>query len=363
MSSDSFGKIFKITTFGESHGPAIGVVIEGCPSGLQISLDEINLALKLRAPGKNPLTTPRQESDEAEILSGFFDGKTTGAPICLLIKNQDANSSHYEAIKDILRPGHANFTYLEKYGIFDYRGGGRASARETAARVAAGAIAEKILHHYHIHLYSYVKQIGTIEAKIVDPHAEDLNNEIFNSPVYCPDKKATEEIVSLIDRMKKEGDSVGGIVEFLATGVPTGLGNPIYEKIEAQLASAMMSIPATKGFEIGSGFQSVLMKGSEHNDRFKNLNGKIETETNHSGGILGGISNGMPIIGRVAFKPTSSIQVNQSSLTTTFQETTFKIPKGSRHDPCVAIRGVVVVKAMLALVLVDLILLNRCSRL
>lgn len=363
MASNSFGNIFKITTWGESHGPAIGVVIDGCPSGLEINEKDINDELFLRAPGRSAYTSPRKEEDISEILSGTFEGKTTGAPISIIIKNKNADSSKYEPIKELLRPGHANYTYLKKYGIFDYRGGGRSSARETAARVAAGAIAKKLLKSLNIQLFAFIKQIGTLTAEIESIKIEFLRSVIYNSPIFCPDSKAEASMISLIDKIKSDGDSIGGIVEFRAYSIPVGLGDPMYEKLEAQLAKAMMSIPASKGFEIGSGFNSVQMRGSEHNDKFENHLGDINTQTNYAGGILGGISNGMPIIGRVAFKPTSSIKKTQDTLTITGESTSIKLPEGSRHDPCVAIRAVPVVEAMLALVLVDAILLNKCSKL
>lgn len=363
MASNSFGTIFKITTWGESHGKAIGVVIDGCPAGLEIDETEINAALALRAPGRNPYTSPRTETDRAEILSGVFEGKTTGAPICIMIPNKDADSSKYEPIKDLLRPGHANYTYLEKYGIFDYRGGGRSSARETACRVAAGAIAKKILEHNKIQLIAYIKQIGTVEAVVEGNDVEYIRSSTYQSPVFCPDAQATSAMTALIDKAKSEGDSLGGIIEFVALSVPAGIGDPVYEKLEANLAHAMMSLPATKGFEIGSGFQSVTMSGSEHNDRFINESGEVLTRTNYAGGTLGGISTGMPIIGRVAFKPTASIVKPQETLTTSGEKAAFSLPVGSRHDPCVAIRAVPIVEAMAALVLVDALLLNRCVNL
>lgn len=363
MASNSFGNIFKITTWGESHGKAIGVVIDGCPAGLEIDESEINAALALRAPGRNPFTSPRTEADKAEILSGVFEGKTTGAPICIIIPNKDADSSKYEPIKNLLRPGHANYTYLEKYGIFDYRGGGRSSARETACRVAAGAIAKKLLKYNGIQLTAYIKQIGAVEAIIEMNNFELLRTLTYQSPVFCPDADATASMTALIEKAKIEGDSLGGVIEFIAHSVPAGLGDPVYEKLEANLAHAMMSLPATKGFEIGSGFRSVAMLGSEHNDQFTKESGKVKTQTNYAGGTLGGISTGMPIMGRVAFKPTSSIMKPQETLTTLGEQAPFKLPVGSRHDPCVAIRAVPVVEAMVALVLIDAILLNRCVKL
>jgi chorismate synthase len=363
MASNSFGTIFKITTWGESHGKAIGVVIDGCPAGLEISEYEINQELALRAPGKNPYTSPRSEPDQVEIYSGLFEGKTTGAPISLVIPNRDVDSSKYEPIKDLLRPGHANYTYLEKYGTFDYRGGGRASARETASRVAAGAIAKKFLAHYGIQITAYIKQIGHVEASIETYPDESLHTRTYQSPVFCPDHDASLKITQLLEKAKSEGDSVGGLVEFIATSVPVGIGDPIYQKLEANLALAMMSLPATKGFEIGSGFQSVYMHGSEHNDRFTHESGSIKTETNHAGGVLGGISTGMAILGRVAFKPTSSVMKSQPTLNTLKEAASFQLPEGSKHDPCVAIRAVPIVEAMTALVLADSILLNRCAKL
>jgi chorismate synthase len=363
MASNSFGNIFKITTWGESHGKAIGVVIDGCPAGLQIDESEINAVLALRAPGRNPYTSPRTEADRAEILSGVFEGITTGAPICIIIPNKDADSSKYEPIKDLLRPGHANYTYLEKYGIFDYRGGGRSSARETVGRVAAGAIAKKFLEYNGIQLIAYIKQIGTVDAVVELNDAEQIRTLTYQSPVFCPNPQAASAMTALIEKAKVEGDSLGGIIEFIALSVPAGLGDPIYEKLEANLAHAMMSLPATKGFEIGSGFQSVVMPGSEHNDRFTKESGEVQTQTNNAGGTLGGISTGMPIIGRVAFKPTSSIMKPQETLTTGGEQASFNLPCGSRHDPCLAIRAVPIVEAMAALVLADAMLLNRCVKL
>lgn len=363
MASNSFGNIFKVTTWGESHGKAIGVVIDGCPAGLAIDENNLNAALELRSPGKSIYTSPRKETDKAEILSGVFEGKTTGAPISILIPNKDADSSKYEPIKDLFRPGHANYTYLEKYGIFDYRGGGRASARETACRVAAGAVAKKFLEHNGIDVIAYIKQIGSVEAFIESNDLKSIHTSIHESPLFCPDTKATIKMIDLIEKTKGEGDSLGGIVEFIISSVPAGLGDPVYQKLEANLAYAMMSLPATKGFEIGSGFSSVAMRGSQHNDLFTIQSGKVSTETNHAGGTLGGISTGMPIVGRVAFKPTSSIMKPQETFSIEGKEASFQLPAGSRHDPCVAIRAVPVVEAMAALVIADALLLNRCVKL
>lgn len=362
MASNTFGTIFKITTWGESHGKAIGVVIDGCPAGLEICEKEINDALALRAPGRTPYTSPRSEPDLAQILSGVYEGKTSGAPISIIIPNKDADSSKYDAFKDLLRPGHANFTYLEKYGIFDHRGGGRASARETACRVAAGAIASKFLQHYGINISAYIKQIGKVEATVAASDIAQVRLSKLQSAIFCPDADADMAMTALIEEAKIAGDSLGGIVEFMISPIPVGLGDPVYEKLEANLASAMLSIPASKGFEMGAGFSSVMMQGSEHNDVFTREGGKIATVTNNSGGTLGGISTGMPLIGKVAFKPTSSIMKPQMTISTTGEEADFQIPAGSRHDPCVAIRAVPVVEAMAALVIADAILLNRCAR-
>lgn len=364
MPSNSFGSLFRITTFGESHGRGIGVVIDGCPAGLSISLEEIQAELSLRQPGKTPYTSPRGEPDEAEILSGVFEGQTTGAPIALLIRNRDADSSKYEPIKDLLRPGHANYTYLQKYGIFDYRGGGRSSARETAARVAAGAIAKKLLAHFGIQTCAFVSEIGGIA--MAPPSFKSLaalRKKTLSNPLFCPDEKAAKKMMAAIEAAKEEGDSLGGILQGAAAGLPAGLGDPVYQKLEATLAYAMLSLPATKGFEIGSGFAAARMKGSEHNDAFEvDRKGSIRTATNFAGGTLGGISTGAPLIFRVAFKPTSSIKKPQKSVTLKGKPALFQLPPGSRHDPCVAIRAVPIVESMLALVLADALLMNRLSR-
>ncbi len=337
MAANSFGTIFRITTFGESHGKAIGVVVDGCPSGLELTEDDINKELVLRAPGRSTFTSPRKEPDYGQIISGVFEGKTTGTPICILIHNVDHDSNAYEAIKNKIRPGHANGTYLEKYGVFDYRGGGRASARETACRVAAGAIAKKLLSHYGIAITAYCKQIGHIQADVSYSDVAELRRATYKDPVYCPHTEASSKMQALLQQVQADGDSLGGLVECVALNVPAGLGDPVYQKFEAQAASAMMSIPASKGFEIGSGFSCVTMNGSQHND------------ISYAGGTLGGITTGTPIVVRVAFKPPSSIKK--------------EVPEGSRHDPCVTIRAVPVVEAMMALVLADALLMNRSIRL
>ncbi len=360
MASNSFGNIFRITTWGESHGKGIGVVIDGCPAGIEISDTDINTALALRAPGTNPFTSPRKEPDIAEIYSGIFEGKTTGTPLSIVIMNKDSDSSKYEPIKNLLRPGHANFTYLEKYGCFDYRGGGRASARETACRVAASAVANKILAHEKIEVIAYIKSIGNIDMSLEHLDLSMIKTQTQSSSIFCPDTVSAEKMMAAITAAKEEGDSLGGIVEFLVLNMPVGLGDPIYEKLEANLAKAMMSLPATKGFEIGEGFAATRMKGSTHNDEFST---KRITSTNHAGGTLAGISTGMPLMGRVAFKPTSSINKVQNTVDDQGQQQKFKLPEGSRHDPCVAIRAVPVVSAMCSLVIADALLMNRSCKL
>lgn len=364
MASNSSGTLFRFSTWGESHGIAIGVVIDGCPAGLPISDEEINVDLKLRQGGRTPYVTPRGEKDEAKIYSGVFEGKTTGAPISIIIFNKDADSSKYESIKDLLRPGHANFTYLEKYGIFDHRGGGRASARETACRVAAGAIAKKLIAHFGIEVVAYIKSIGTVIMQNPSyASATALRRAARESPIFCPDASTAQEMIIALEKAKEEGDSLGGVIEFAAFNLPVGLGDPVYEKLEANLAKAMLSIPATKGFEIGSGFAASKMKGSEHNDAFIiDDKGHISTSTNFAGGTLGGISTGLPLIARIAFKPTSSIQKPQKTVDVNKEEKEFKLPEGSRHDPCVTIRAVPVVEAMAALVLADALLMNRSAK-
>jgi chorismate synthase len=303
-------------------------VIDGCPAGLELSAHDLIPDLKRRAPGGSPLTSPRKEDDHPEILSGIFEGKTTGAPISILIWNKDHNSDAYQALEHVMRPGHAGFTYLAKYGIFDHRGGGRASARETACRVAAGGVAKKLLRQWGITCSA------TLEA----------------------DEEKLRQVM-------EEGDSIGGIVSFCIEGVPIGLGDPVYERLEANLAKAMLSLPATKGFEIGEGFRVAQMRGSQHNDPFTCEEGRIKPASNHAGGTLGGISTGLPIVGRVAFKPASSIKKAQATVTTAGEHATFALGVDARHDPCVAIRAVPVVEAMAALVLVDAVLINRMVKL
>lgn len=360
MASNFFGNIFRVTTWGESHGKAIGAVIDGCPAGLAISQEDIQQELDKRAPGKSPFTSPRKEKDQVEILSGVFEGVTTGAPIHLIIQNTEVNSAPY--VKDLLRPGHANYTYLEKYGIFDYRGGGRSSARETACRVAAGSIAKKILLAQGIEVLAYLKQVGMTTAEVLQEFSS-LQTATWNSPIFCPDPVAALAMMEAIQQVKEEGDSIGGVVEFIATGVPVGLGDPVYGKLEASIASAMMSIPASKGIEMGEGFRVATLKGSTHNDLFIVKEGKSALASNHAGGTLGGISTGLPIVGRVAFKPTSSIKKAQQTATCDGKEAILALKENSFHDPCVAIRATCVVEAMLALCLVDALLASRSAKL
>lgn len=363
MASNSFGQIFRVTTFGESHGLAIGAVIDGCPAGLQLEVEEIDRELALRRPGRNRFTSPRLEEDRAELLSGVFEGKTTGAPIAILIRNKGFDSGAYEEIRHLMRPGHANFTYLEKYGSFDHRGGGRSSGRETAARVAAGAVAKKFLSHFGIECVGSLVELGGISIEPFD--AEDLKSfreRVRSSPIFCPDVQAEAKMLQALDAIREEKDSLGAIVACAAL-LPSGLGDPVYSKLEAELARAMLSIPAAKGFEIGDGFAAARMKGSKHNDPFDaDEQGRIFTQTNHSGGTLGGISTGSPLSFRVAFKPTSSIKQPQATVTLQGEKALFQLPESGKHDPCVAIRAVPVVEAMAALVLADAVLMNRSSR-
>ena len=352
--SNSFGKIFKITTFGESHGQVIGVVIDGCPSNVEITDNEINLELKKRKAFSKSFVSKRDEKEKAKIVSGVFEGKTTGAPICILIENTDIKSKNYDKIQNLLRPSHANFTYLQKYKIFDHRGASRASARETASRVCASVLATKILKKENIQVFAYVKAIGDIEANV---DLKDLKN-IDKSSIFCPDIEAEKKMLQRLKKIEDEKDSIGGVVEFVILNTPDGLGDPNYEKLNAKLANALMSIPATRGFEIGDGFEAAKKTGSSRNDTYILKNGKIQTKTNNEGGILAGISTGMPIIGRVAFKPTPTIAKTQKTLDIYGNEKILSFSNDGRFDLCVAIRASIVVKAMCSLVLVDSYLLN-----
>ena len=353
--SNSFGKIFKISTYGESHGKAIGVIIDGCPSGIKIEELDIQKELDRRKPGQSKITTQRKESDSVQILSGVFNGKTTGSPISLFIKNKDQKSSDYDHISKAFRPSHADYTYHKKYKNRDHRGGGRSSARETANWVAAGAIAKKILKDIGININAYVSKVGTVE--IEKAYTElDLQNTETNI-VRCPDKKYAEKFISIIDRARKNRDTVGGIISCVITGCPVGIGEPIFGKLHAELGKAMLSINAVKGFEYGSGFKGSEMYGSEHNDQFEIKGDKIKTKSNYSGGIQGGISNGEDIYFNVAFKPVSTIMKDQSSVDSENNKVTVK-GKG-RHDPCVVPRAVPIVESMAANVLVDLYLQSK----
>ena len=355
MSGSSFGKLFKITTWGESHGRGLGVVIEGCPAGLPIKESEIQLELNRRRTGQSKVTTTRKEGDQIQIMSGVFKGKTTGAPISLLVENEDVDSSKYELIKDLYRPGHADYTYDMKYGFRDYRGGGRSSARETVGRVAAGAIAKKLLARERIKIIGFTRQVGKHIAKNID------YREIENNIVRCPDNKIAEKMINSIMRARKKGDSLGGVVEVIAQGVPAGLGEPVFDRLDADLAKAVMSMPAVKGVEIGVGFQSAIMTGSECNDVFVMKNKKVVTATNNAGGILGGISNGMDIVIRLVVKPTSSI--NKAQDTVTQQGKKAEIRVEGRHDPCVATRAVPIAEAMVAITLIDHLYRNKSAQL
>ncbi len=353
MPGNIFGNIYRIMTFGESHGPMIGVVIDGIKPNVEINVSEIQKELDRRKPGQSAVTTQRKESDIVQIVSGIYEGKTTGTPICMIIKNEDYKSSDYENLKQIFRPGHGGYTFLKKYGIYDYRGGGRISGRETAVRVAAGAVAKQLLSNRGIKILAYTRQIGNIEI-------QNFNEELIEkNAIRCPDESATQKMIDLIEDAKKNGDSVGGIVEVKVQGLKAGYGEPVFDKLEADLAKALMSIGAVKGFEIGSGFKSALMKGSECNDQFiiNPQTKEVETLTNNSGGVQGGISNGSEIIMRIAVKPTSSISKKQKSVTYNGEEVEIEI-KG-RHDPCICPRIVPVAEAMTALVLIDHILMQE----
>jgi len=346
---NSFGTLFQISTWGESHGGGIGVVIDGCPPGLPLKTEDIQVDLERRRPGQSKITTPRKEDDQVEILSGVFEGVTLGTPIAMLVRNEDARPQAYDEMKEKFRPSHADFTYQEKFGIRNHEGGGRSSARETIGRVAAGAIAKKILTSTGIEIRAYVERVHDIEA----PEMENFPTleEVDASPVRCPHPETAEKMVDHILAQKKAGDSVGGLIRCRVQGMPTGLGVPVFDRLEADLAKAMLSLPATKGFEVGSGFAGTLLKGSEHNDAFENRDGHIRTKTNRSGGVQGGISNGEELYFRIAFKPTATVLQPQDTVDVDGDETEL-IGRG-RHDPCVLPRAVPIVEAMTALVLID----------
>jgi chorismate synthase len=356
--SNSYGTLFKISTFGESHGPAIGVIIDGCPAGLQIDESYIQSELDRRKPGQSKITTQRKEDDTFKILSGVFEGKSTGTPIAIVIENQDQRSKDYSHIAETFRPSHADYTYESKYGIRDYRGGGRSSARETAARVAAGAIAKLLLKQHGVDIHAYVSEVGDIKT----PHYTELDlSKTEENIVRCPDAATAEKMIALIDQVRLDRDTIGGIVTCVVKNTPVGLGEPVFDKLHAEIGKAMLSINAVKGFEYGSGFEGTRLRGSQHNDAFYNEGGKIKTKTNFSGGIQGGISNGEDIYFNVAFKPVATIMQDQPSVDKHGNETT--VSGKGRHDPCVVPRAVPIVEAMAALVLADFLLRAKTSRL
>ncbi|HZA38431.1 MAG TPA: chorismate synthase [Candidatus Baltobacteraceae bacterium] len=348
---NTFGQLFRVTTFGESHGGGIGVIIDGCPPKIDISEAEIQRELDRRRPGQSKLTTQRKEEDRCEILSGVFKGETLGTPIAILVRNKDARPEDYVEIATKFRPSHADFTYEAKYGIRNWQGGGRASARETIGRVAAGAVAKKILSILcsKFEIVAYVAKIHEIIANI--NRSVVKMKDVEKNAVRCPDAAAAKKMASFIEQVRGEGDSVGGVIECVARGIPPGLGEPVFDKLEADLAKAMLSLPATKGFEIGSGFRATRMRGSEHNDPFEMRGGKIRTATNNSGGVQGGISNGEEIYFRVGFKPTATIAYEQKTVTSSHEQT--RLAARGRHDPCVLPRAVPIVEAMAAIVLCD----------
>lgn len=355
---NSFGQVFRITTWGESHGGAVGVVIDGCPPRIPLSQEEIQRDLDRRRPGQSSITTQRREEDDVTILSGVFQGETLGTPISMMVRNKDVRSQDYEVFKSTFRPSHADYTYQAKYGIRNWQGGGRSSARETVGRVAAGAVAKKILKHFHgVEVVAYVKQVHDIRCD-VEPSAVALD-QVESNIVRCPDPSCAEKMIALIEETRKKGDSLGGIIEAVARAVPAGLGDPVFDRLEADLAKALMSLPATKGFEIGSGFAGSSMTGSQHNDPFYSQEGKIRTRSNRSGGVQGGISNGEDIIVRVAFKPTATIRQIQETVNE--QGETVELSAPGRHDPCVLPRAVPMVEAMIALVLSDHTLRQRAQ--
>ncbi len=355
---NSYGTLFRITTFGESHGPAIGVILDGCPAGLEISEEFIQAELDRRKPGQSKITTQRKEDDTFRILSGVFEGKSTGTPIAIVIENQDQRSKDYSHIAETFRPSHADFTYDAKYGNRDYRGGGRSSARETAARVAAGAIAKMLLKQQGVSIDAFVSQVGEIQAP---PYSELDLSRTEDNIVRCPDSGTAEKMIALIDKVRLNRDTIGGIVTCVIRNTPVGLGEPVFDKLHAELGKAMLSINAVKGFEYGSGFEGVKLLGSQHNDEFYNDAGRIRTKTNFSGGIQGGISNGEDIYFRVAFKPVATIMQDQRTVNKEGAETS--VSGKGRHDPCVVPRAVPIVEAMAALVLADFFMIAKTSKL
>lgn len=357
--SNSYGKIFKITTFGESHGQSVGVVIDGCPAGLEITPEEIQVELDRRRPGQSNITTQRKEGDEIIVLSGLFQNKTTGTPIALMVNNSNQASKDYTHLEHAFRPSHADYTYTAKYGLRDHRGGGRSSARETLARVAAGAIANKYLKANHIQIASYVSAVGNIA--LIETYDQLDLRLIDSNKIRCPQPEMAEKMISLVEQTRKNRDTIGGVITCVIKGVPVGLGEPAFDKLHAELGKAMLSINAVKGFEYGSGFEGTKMLGSEHNDEFySDEQGNIKTRTNYSGGIQGGISNGQDIYFRVAFKPVATILQPQTSIND--EGETVTVEGKGRHDPCVLPRAVPIVDAMAALVLIDFLLRQRATR-
>lgn len=363
MAGNTFGELFRVTTFGESHGGAVGAVVDGCPPGLLLSEDDIQPELDRRKPGQSALTTPRKEADTITISSGVFEGKTTGTPILLVAHNEDARSSDYSRLKSLYRPSHADYSYFAKYGLRDWRGSGRASARETLARVAAGAIARKILkEQLGVEILAYVSQVGALNSNI-EPHTV-TTTDIESNLIRCPDQVAAKEMIALIESVRDDGDSIGGVIVGLIKNVPPGLGEPVFDKLHADLGKAMLSINAVKGFDIGSGFAGTTLRGSQHNDPFyTDDRGKIRTTTNNAGGVLGGISTGEDILFRVAFKPVATIAKPQSTIDHATKSPA-TIEGEGRHDPCVLPRAVPIVEAMAALTVVDHYLRHRaqCGR-
>jgi chorismate synthase len=362
MSGNTFGTIFRITTWGESHGHAVGVVVDGCPAGLALAAEDVQKELDRRRPGQSIASTQRNEEDKVEILSGIFESKTTGTPISMIVWNKDANSSAYDALRDKPRPGHADYAYQMKYGHRDHSGGGRASARETVGRVAAGSIAKKLLQEAGIEVMAYVTELGGIKADIASSNLSELRAEAESNSVRCPDPTAAERMLERLDAVRREGDSLGGMVAIVAKGVPAGLGEPVFDKLDADLAKALMSIGAVKAVEIGAGLESAQMRGSEMNDSLVIREDKIDFESNNAGGILGGISTGSPIICRIAVKPTPSIAKQQRTVDLAKGDAT-EIEIHGRHDPAIPPRIVPVAEAMVALVLADHLLRQRAARL
>jgi chorismate synthase len=351
MAGNTFGTLFRITTAGESHGPGNVVVIDGVPPGLELSVDDLRPDLERRRPGQSKVTTQRKEADEPEILSGVFEGRTTGTSIAILIRNEDQRSKDYSDIKDKYRPGHADYTFDAKYGFRDYRGGGRSSARETNVRVAAGAVAKKLLRAWHgVSIVGYVKQIGHLAADVPNPEQVTLE-QVESNIVRCPDAKVAEQMVALIEQVRNEMDSVGGVAEVVATGVPAGWGEPVFDKLKADLGKAMFTLPAVMGVEYGAGFGVATARGSQNNDLFTTVDGRITTKSNRHGGMLGGISSGQPVVIRCAVKPTSSIPREQETVTNQGEPTT--ISTKGRHDPCLLPRFIPMAEAMVAIVLAD----------